>query len=469
MRRKTMLGSKSRYSLTKSLLKLTAMLSLVVQWIPSAHAVPSYSRQTGLACNSCHYTPPELTPFGRKFKLEGYTFATKSEVNDDKGSDKDKSKKDHNSTLNLLEAFPLSVVFDTSFSATKSPQPGTQNGNFEFPQAVSLFLAGAWGSHVGSFVQVTYDAQADHFSWDNTDIRYANNSGKLFGKQFTYGITMNNNPTVEDLWNSTPAWGFPFVSSNVAPTPSAGALINGGLAQDVAGVGGYGMWSDHLYFAGTMYRSEHIGGGQPNDGTCCGINIRGVAPYWRVAYQTSTENNNFEVGTYGIHVKSSPGAITGLEDSYTDWAADFQYDHTLPSLKNDVLSFRGTYIRENSALVAGFAGGGAAQVSHHLNTVQGEAEYHFGNRVSATAGYFNVTGTADPSLFGPAPVAGSANGSPGSDGYLLNLGWWPQQNIGLTFQYTGYLKFNGAGTNYDGAGRNASANNSTYLMARFVF
>jgi hypothetical protein len=318
-------------------------------------------------------------------------------------------------------------------------------------------------------VQVTYDPQGDHFSWDNTDIRYANNGGKLFGKQLTYGISMNNNPTVEDLWNSTPAWGFPFVSSDVAPSPSAGALINGGLGQDVAGVGGYGMWNDHLYFAATMYRSEHIGGAQPNDGTCCGINIRGVAPYWRMAWQSSTENNNFEIGTYGMHVKSSPGAITGLEDSYTDWAADFQYDRTFPQLKNDVLSFRGTYIRENSALVASFAGGGAGQVSHHLNTVQGEAEYHFGNRLSTTAGYFNVTGTADPSLFVSAPVAGSANGSPGSDGYLLNVSWWPQQNIGLTFQYTGYLKFNGEGTNYDGAGRNASANNSTYLMARFVF
>src|ERR1700752_3177853 len=116
MRRKTMLGFKSNTSTTNILLKLIAMLLLPVLWMPSAHAVPSYSRQTGLACNSCHYTPPELTPFGRKFKLEGYTFATKAEVNDDKGSDKDKTKTDHNSTLNLLEAFPLSVVFDTSFS-----------------------------------------------------------------------------------------------------------------------------------------------------------------------------------------------------------------------------------------------------------------------------------------------------------------------------------------------------------------
>jgi hypothetical protein len=100
---------------------------LVIAWLlivckPEARAVPSYSRQTGLPCATCHYAPPELTAFGRKFKLEGYTFTTKAEVSDE--------KKDHNAALKLLEAFPLSVVFDTSFTATKSPQPATQNGNF---------------------------------------------------------------------------------------------------------------------------------------------------------------------------------------------------------------------------------------------------------------------------------------------------------------------------------------------------
>lgn len=430
--------------------------------VPNANAVPSYSRQTGLACSSCHYAPPELNAFGRKFKLEGYTFATKPEVSED--------KKDHNSGLHLLEVLPLSVVFDTSFTSTKAPQPSTQNGNFEFPQAVSLFLAGAWGSHVGSFAQVTYDAQADHFSWDNTDIRAAGTNGKLFGKPLTYGLTLNNNPTVEDLWNSTPAWGFPFVSSNVAPGPTAGAVINGGLAQDVAGVGGYAMWNDHLYLAGTLYRSEHIGGSQPNPGVDSSgngfpFNIRGMAPYWRLAYQTSSTNNNFEIGTYGMHMKSTPGAITGLEDGYTDWAADFQFDRTIPQWKNDVLSIRGTYIRENSSLVAT----AADLVHHHLNTVQGEAEYHFGNRVSTTAGLFSVTGTADLTLYPQGPVTGNLNGSPTSRGYIFNVAWWPQQNIGLTAQYTGYTRFNGGSTNYDAAGRNANGNNSIYLMARFVF
>src|SRR6266852_6084944 len=277
---------------------------LILGTCRDTRAVPSYSRQTGMPCATCHFAPPELTPFGRKFKLDGYVLTTKPEITDD--------KKDHNSGLRLLEAFPLSVVFDTSYTATKSPQPNTQNGNFEFPQAVSLFLAGAWGSHVGSFVQVTYDPQGDHFSWDNTDIRFANNNGKLFRKSLTYGATLNNNPTVEDLWNSTPAWGFPFGSSNSAPSPSAAAIVNGSLAQDVAGFGGYTMWNDHLYLAGTLYRSEHIGGSQPNPGTGFGFNVRGIAPYWRLAWQSSTANNNFEIGTYGMHVKSSPNAVTGL-------------------------------------------------------------------------------------------------------------------------------------------------------------
>lgn len=448
------------FHIARSFSALFAATTVVFFCAHAAYAVPSYSRQTGLPCASCHYAPPELNAFGRKFKLEGYTFATKGEVSD---------KKDHNSALHLLEAFPLSAVFDTSFTSTKTPQPATQNGNFEFPQDVSLFLAGAWAEHVGSFVQVTYDAQADHFSWDNTDIRYANSNGHFMDKSLTYGVTLNNNPTVEDLWNSTPAWGFPFVGSDVAPGPTAGAIINGGLAQDVAGVGGYAMWNDHLYLNGTIYRSEHIGGSQPNPGTGFAVNIRGMAPYWRLAYQTSSENNNLEIGTYGMHMKSSPGAISGLEDSYTDWAADFQYDRTLPGLKGDVLSFRGTYIRENSSLDASFVEGAAGFVSHHLNTAQGNVEYHFGTRVAATAGFFDVTGTADPVLFAAAPVSGSANGSPQSKGYLFNLSWWPAQNIDLAFQYTGYLRFNGAATNYDDAGRNANGNNSVYLLARFVF
>jgi hypothetical protein len=439
--------------------------------VPSASAIPSYARQTGFPCKSCHYMPPELTPLGRAFKLNGYTMAGKPTVTS--------PGKGNEGPLNILESFPLSVLFDTSFTNLKSPVPGAQNGSFEFPQQASLFLAGAWSTHVGSFVQVTYNSQNDHFSWDNSDIRYAN-ATKLANKDLVFGITLNNNPTVEDLWNSTPAWGFPWVGSDWAPGPTAGAIINGGLAQDVAGVGGYGMWDNHLYIAGTIYRSAHLGVAQPNtgiDGTGAplGTNIRGIAPYWRLAWQQNWTNNNLMVGTYGMHMKSTPGAITGLEDGYTDYAFDFQYDHIIPQFRGDVLSIRGTYIRENSSLAAtaGATPPGAGFVLHHLNTVQANAEYHFGDKYSATFGWFDVDGNPDPALYSGGspvpPVTGSANGDPRTNGYIANVSWWPVQNIGLSFQYTGYTRFNGAGTNYDGNGRNAGANNTVYLVARFVF
>ncbi len=427
---------------------------------PKVEAVPSYARQTGLPCSGCHYAPPELNPAGRRFKLLGYVDRA-----DQTTVVKSDSGKTH-APLDLLSTLPLSVMLEASFTQTKSPIPTTQNSSVELPQDISLFLSGAWTSHVGSFLQVTYDTQDDHFTSDNTDIRYAN-TRKLGGKELIYGLDLNNNPTVEDLWNTTPAWGFPWVVSDFAPTPTASPIINGGLAQDVAGFGGYAMWNDHLYLDVTGYRSQHVGGPQPNPGTGSAYNIRGVAPYWRVAWQQSTGTTQFEIGTYGMHMSSSPNAVTGPEDSYTDWAFDSQYDRTL--FRKDVLSLRGTYIRENSDLLGTLAAGGASTGSHHLDTFLANAEYHFGNRYTSTFGWFVTGGTVDPLLYPPAAVSGSANGDPKGSGYILNFSYWPWQNLQLAAQYTGYTRFNGAADNYDGAGRNAIGNNTFYLDARFLF
>src|SRR5450759_989309 len=41
--------------------------------IPPADALPSFARQTGQPCGTCHTDFPGLTPYGRLFKLGGYT------------------------------------------------------------------------------------------------------------------------------------------------------------------------------------------------------------------------------------------------------------------------------------------------------------------------------------------------------------------------------------------------------------
>ncbi|HMD15798.1 MAG TPA: hypothetical protein VKH18_03950 [Terriglobales bacterium] len=465
------MGTRRGVSLLFASVITVILLFLAAVNPPNAWAVPSYARQTGLACSGCHYTPPELNPAGRRFKLLGYV---------DRG---DQTKtvtsegKKKNAALDLLASLPLSVMLETSFTATKSAIPTTQNGNFEFPQDISLFLAGAWTSNIGSFLQVTYNTQDDNFSMDNTDIRYANKT-KMNGKELVYGVDLNNNPTLEDLWNSTPAWGFSWIASDVAPTPNATPIINGALAQDVAGIGGYAMWNNHLYLDLAIYRSEHVGGSQPNPGVGFGHNIVGVAPYWRVAWQESTGTTQFEIGTYGMHMKSTNNAIndgvSNVYDSYTDWAFDTQYDRTL--FRKDVLSVRGTYIRENSNLASSAnvpppTGPLASPGGHHLNTFMPNVEYHFGNRYTGAFGWFITEGTADTLLYPPGAVTGNANGDPRSAGYIANVSYWPWQNLQLAAQYTGYTRFNGGSSSYDVTpnGRNASGNNTIYLDAKFLF
>lgn len=426
----------------------------------TAQAVPSFSRQTGLPCSSCHITIPELTPLGRLFKLSGYVMTGNQQITSKGGPTQ--------AGLNINTWLPLSAFIQISDTNTNAPQPGTQNGNVEFPQAVSLFLAGGYANHFGGLMQVTYNGQNDHFSLDNTDIRYANKT-TLGGKELLYGITLNNNPTVEDVWNSTPAWGFPWVSPDSTPTPAAGAVIDGGLAEDVAGLGAYTMWDNHLYAAAAVYRSAHLGAPQPTNGVGFGFNIRGTAPYWRLAWQQSAGNNYLEVGTYGLHISSSPNTIVGPTDVYSDVAADLQYERVLPTLGNDMITVHSTYIHQGSTLNASYGAGGASNLHDNLSTFRADGTFHFGNKYAATAGAFSKWGTPDPLIFSQAAVGGSADGSPASKGYIMQFAYWPVQNVQLTVQYTGYTKFNGGGTNYDGAGRNASANNALYGVLWLVF
>ena len=437
------------------------LFALAVLRDTPAEAVPSYARQTGLACNGCHTTPPELNGAGRRFKLLGYT-----DRGDDTATVSNEAGKKH-AGLDLLKSLPVSAMFDASFTAVKTPEPDSKSTTFQFPQDVSLFLAGGWSSHVGSFIQITYSTQDDHFAIDNTDIRFADKT-TLGGKELVWGLTLNNNPTVEDLWNTTPAWGFPWIGSDWAPTPAAAPLLAGALAQDVAGLGAYAMWNEHLYVAAAIYATNHVGSSQPNTGASFPTNISGVAPYWRVAWQQSLDaDNTLEVGTYGIQVNSTPNGISGLRNGYTDWGFDLQYDRTV--FVRDVVSVRVTYIRETSTLDATYDQGGATQAADNIGMFRANVGYHFGNVFSVTAGLQDVIGTSDPLLWTAAPVTGSANGSPNSLSYLVNLSWWPIQNVQIAAQYTAYTCFNGSKTNYDGSGRNAGDNNTIYLLARFIF
>lgn len=426
----------------------------------SAWAVPSFARQTGLACAACHTTYPELTSFGRLFKLNGYTLTGLQQVQSSGGGGLPE--------LKINEIPPFSAMFQTSVSHMNKALPPSatgksQNNNVEFPQQMSFFFAGEMSPHMGSFIQFTYDHQQDHFSIDNTDIRYAN---QAMGGDLIYGFDMNNNPSVEDPWQSTPAWGFPFASSDLTQGPVA-PLVDGTFAQQVAGLGAYAMWNNLIYGDFTLYRSEQQGATQPYlVGPGANSIISGVAPYWRLALQHNFGNNYLEIGTYGMAADMTPPSGVTLysgHDKYLDLALDAQYER---NFGEDNLVVRTTYIHEKQSLDASQAGGLASNSSNTLNTFRINGTYHLGDKSGLSLGYFNTSGSSDATLYSPA---NGFAGNPDTRGYIVQATYLPWQNIQFGVQYTGYTKFNGASSNYDGAGRNASDNNLLYVYGWFMW
>ncbi len=112
------------------------IIALIFFGTQKTKAVPSFARQTGLDCSNCHIAFPQLNPFGRQFKLSGYTLTT-AETIESKSDDKNGST----TYLSLLKNLPLSAMLQTSFTHVNKPAPGTTNNNVEFPQQLSLFLA----------------------------------------------------------------------------------------------------------------------------------------------------------------------------------------------------------------------------------------------------------------------------------------------------------------------------------------
>ena len=443
-----------------------------------ALALPSFARQTGMSCEACHTVFPELTHFGRMFKANGYTLSSLPQVRGGVTAE-------NGEHLSLNQLPPLSVMLQISDTSLAKPVPQgdvpgakSQNATIGFPQQLSLFYAGKIASHLGVFSQLTYSNQGATIAIDNTDLRFADLLVLPGEHSLIYGISVNNNPTVQDLWNGVPAWGFPYAASNAAVTPLAKAAIDGNFAQDVAGASAYVFWNESLYAEAGAYRSAKqgftnrlTGGAGPLDGTATNV-IDGASPYWRAAYEQQWGRHSLEAGVYGATFKlfpggDAPGAPVALQaptNRFADVAEDFQYQYLGDQ---HIVSVIGTHIHEKETLAASFANGTSANTNDELTTTRVAATYYYRRTWGGSLMYFSTTGTTDPLLFpaGAAPgVVTSATGSPDTSGITTELNYVPWLNVKLSAQYTAYTKFNGAKVNYDGFGRSSSDNNTFYLL-----
>jgi hypothetical protein len=363
-----------------------------------AQALPLYARQTGQQCAACHNGFPELTPYGRLFKLNGYTFTGGPE------------KSFPEATVNVP---PISMMNIPSFTHTTQGQPGGAAPGFDpnnnWAYTGSLFYGGKIVDHVGAFVQGTYDQVSNSLNWDNTDIRYAN-IGQLSDKELVYGLSLNNNPTVEDVWNSTPAWGYPYVASAMAPTPVATTLIEGGLAQQVLGFNPYIYWNRLIYAEVGGYRTLSPGQlsalGIPPPGTS---SIDGIAPSWRFAVEPAWGNNTWEFGAFGLAASLVPQRMSGAgTDHVTDFGFDTQYEFLGA---RDSFSLQARYITEYQNLPASQALGPSTNAHNDLHSLLIKGTYYYKQTIGFTVDYFNIQGSSDPLLYGADSILADRRGT----------------------------------------------------------
>jgi hypothetical protein len=421
------------------------------------YATPSFARQTNLTCNYCHYTFPALNSFGRMFKLNGYTLVSAESL---EGVSADSER----TTLKILNSLPLSAMIQTSYTSLDKAVPGTSSSFAQLPQQISLFVSGEISPRMGSYLQITYDPASGTLGLDMIDVRYANHT-TLGSGDLLYGLTLNNNPTLQDVWNSTPVWGFPFSAPGSVPSPSASTLIQ--LASgNVAGLGAYALYDKLIYAEISCYHSTPQGAAYPPDSTWTG-NIKGVSPYWRVALQHQWQDQYLEVGTFGLYSEMYPMGITGLTNNYTDIGFDAQYEMNIDNGSSLILHT--SYITEKQDLAADYNTGVSANAKNNLGSFKIDATYNFPEWAALSAGYFLTTGTSDAILYPANSVTGSNNGAPNSSGEILQVTFLPWLNTQFAVQYMLYNQFNGGSSNYDGFGRNASNNNTLYLVGWLVF
>jgi hypothetical protein len=458
-----------------------------------ALAVPAFARQTGQNCVACHAGGqfPELTPYGRMFKMTGYTIGART--------------------------IPLSVMAVASYASvantSKSDNPSAdfQKNGSPILATGSLFIAGKATENIGAFIQGTYDNYATqnaagtfqgHFAGDNMDVRYADRIVDV-NRDLVFGVSLNNSPSVSDPWNSAADW----MQYVPVPSPTSYQFVDGaapypgyGAGGNIAGITVYGFWNRTLYAELGTYRTANgiLSFMSFNIDAASKTMLSGSNnPYWRLAVSHEWGAQNIMVGTSGMiaHVYDVGSDISNPNNlgRFRNTGIDSQYQYLLDP---HTITAQFAYMRQVQSYSANTIAGGSpyfladgvtpvvpVNSSDTLNVFRTKLSYIYQAKYGGSLSFFNSTGTSntlnqtsgydsDGQITSTDPlgtgitstrVNGSLSGNPGTRGFTYEAFWMPVQYIRVGAQYTTYNKFNGATDNYDGFGRNARDNNTLFI------
>ena len=481
--------------------KLIALTSVVGGLAMSANAwaLPSFARQTGWSCATCHTSFPQLTPMGRMFKLMGFTTTNLQP------QQKVEGKLGHTVGLLIPRISQFSIFVQAAathvaggqqvlggYAATRAGGSHvSSNNNIEAPQQVSLFYAGALSPHVGDFLHITYGGDnGGGFGFDDSSVVHTRAYSLAPENTLIVGEDVNNTPTAMDVWNTSTDWNSPFYFSNytafgAVPTTfianTAGAnmplIAPGAYVADIFGANRanwlYADFDVYTNSEGTRTGPNAGGTFAPGGSTPAMGELAGPAPYIRLAYQHDWSNWNWEVGSYDMWSRVYATPTGNAVNHFNDYDLDSQLQW-LNINDNNNLTVRMNFIHEDESFAASQIGTETSVGHGQLNTLDLNATYWWHDRYAAQGGFQDATGTANALFWGQGPTnaAGatiwSNNGSPNSSDEWVEASYLPWWNMRFSVRYTFFNEFRGL-TSATATTPSASKFNTVELLAWFAY
>ena len=348
-----------------------------------AEALPSYARQTGQPCAACHTAFPELTPFGRRFKIGGYTLQGGDWQGPPIAAMYMARLHPHEFAVRGRPARPRActptTISSPSRSRASSPaaSSATSARSSRSPAIRSAARSGSTRPTSATPTRSSCSARTRSGASTPTTRR----PSKTPGTRRRPGAGHRSpRPSRRPSGRRRPTSRTDTARSSAAPAPtSSGTTCCTPLHR--------------LQRASGARRCRRL-----NVGNSTTDAVTNVAPYWRVALEPHWGDHYLMVGTFGMYGQVVPGRQYGFgTDNYLDVGFDSQYQYDGDQYS---VTVKLTDIMEWQKLNATYALSNSSNLSNTLNSFKANASFVWDHTYSIGLGYFNVTGSSDCNLYG---------------------------------------------------------------------
>jgi hypothetical protein len=280
---------------------VTAMVSAPT----TSEAVPSFARQTGAACLSCHFQAiPRLSAFGRNFSMTGLRDMGETALIED----------DHLSLPAEYQAsFLMKVLVQSQTDAFGVPGSDIA---FQIPDESAIFIGGRYGENVGGLTEVSVNAGGAGVAQAKVHYAMDIDNGTVLLTMFAGDVGLG-------VLTSDPSNAIRH--TNRSSIKRAEVLDRGTMIMKAA-VSGFAasiFLNDSIYLGGAAYVNAAPGGGTRGSGVAStnpdATDLGQISPYLRAAYIGEFGGMEAILGAWWTNVK--PGIGTTASNGVAATAA----------------------------------------------------------------------------------------------------------------------------------------------------